>query len=148
MLPIILTKSQKVLIVGAGVACAIKLKVLTKTLCDITIVSNEFEYDLGDTSFYKIQNDFYNLKYEFFIQFDLIYIAIQVDDISMIEKLSKVKMINVLSNPKLSNFIHPCSRDDDDIQVSVHNLHKANPKKACKLAQEFIEYKRQKYGTE
>jgi siroheme synthase (precorrin-2 oxidase/ferrochelatase) len=144
MLSVVLTKPQKVLIVGAGSACAIKLKILKKTLCDITIVSNEFKYDLGDILFKKIKDDFYNLKDKFFEPFSLIYIAIKVDNTSMIDKLSRVKMINVLSNPKLSNFIHPCSRDDDDIQISVHNLHKANPKKACKLAKEFIEYKRQK----
>lgn len=141
MLSVILTKPQKVLIVGAGKACAIKLKVLKKTSSDITIVSENFECDLSNITYTKIQQNFYTLKEEFFKEFDLIYIAIALKDTAMVEKLSVYKMINVLSNPNLSNFIHPCSRNDGDIQVSVHNLNKPNPKKACSWAEKFINFK-------
>ena len=61
----------------------------------------------------------------------------------MVEKLLKTKMVNVLSNPSLSNFIHPCTRDDGDIMISVNNMNTANPKKACSWADKFIEYKNQ-----
>ncbi|MEA3352224.1 MAG: hypothetical protein U9Q33_00205 [Campylobacterota bacterium] len=74
----------------------------------------------------------------------MIYIGIPLNDTTMVEKLVKTKMVNVLSNPKLSNFIHPCTRDDGDIMVSVANLNKPNPKKACAYADEFIEYKKSK----
>ena len=142
MLPIVLTKKQKVLIIGAGRACAIKLKVLSRIDCDITIVSDIFNYDLGDVIFTKIQKDFYKLKESFFQDFDLIYIGIELQDTTMIKKLVKTKLVNVLSNPTLSNFIHPCSRDDGDILVSVNNLNERNPKKACAWADNFIEFKK------
>jgi siroheme synthase (precorrin-2 oxidase/ferrochelatase) len=141
MLPIVLTKKQKVLIIGAGRACEIKLKVLKRLECDITIVSEKFNYDFEDIKFTKIEQTFYSLEEEFFQKYDLIYIAIVLDDISLIEKLSTYKLINVLSNPDLSNFIHPCSRDDDDILVSVCNIYEKNPKKACSWAENFISYK-------
>ena len=141
MLPIVLTKKQKALIVGGGRACAIKLKVLSRIDCDITIVSNIFDYDLGDVTFTKIQKDFYSLEEDFFEDFDLIYIGIELHDITMIEKLVKTKLVNVLSNPTLSNFIHPCTRDDGDVLVSVNNITERNPKKACMWADKFIEYK-------
>ncbi len=143
MLPIVLTKKQKALIIGAGRACAIKLKVLSRIECDITIVSNVFEYDLGDILFTKIQKDFYNLEESFFEQFDLIYIGIELQDTTMVKKLVKNKLVNVLSNPNLSNFIHPCTRDDDDILVSVNNLNERNPKKACRWADNFIKFKKE-----
>ena len=141
MLPIVLTKKQKALIVGGGRACAIKLKVLSRIDCDITIVSNIFDYDLGDVTFTKIQKDFYSLEEDFFEDFDLIYIGIELQDIIMVEKLVKTKLVNVLSNPTLSNFIHPCTRDDGDVLVSVNNITERNPKKACMWADKFIEYK-------
>ncbi len=140
MLPVILTKKQKVLIVGAGRACEIKLKVLSNHPCHITVVANEFLSQL-DTSITKIIKDFYQLEYDFFQEFDLIYIGIPLHSTVMVEKLLKTKMVNVLSNPNLSNFIHPCTRDDGDIMVSVNNINKPNPKKACKWANDFIEYK-------
>lgn len=141
MLPIILTKKQKVLIVGAGRACAIKLKVLSRVNYDVTIASDRFDYDFGDIKFTKIQKDFYDLEFDFFEKFDLIYIAIDLKEDTMVQKLLKNKLVNVLSNPKLSNFIHPCSRDDGDIMVSVNNLKEKNPKKACRWADEFLEFK-------
>ena len=143
MLPIVLTKKQSALIIGAGRACAIKLKVLSKIECDITIVSNDFSYDLGNVEFTKITKDFYTLEEDFFNEFDLIYIGIELSDTSIVKKLAKSKLINVLSNPQLSNFIHPCTRDDGDIQVSVHNLQERNPKKACKFADTFVKYKKE-----
>ncbi len=141
MLPIVLTKKQKALIVGGGRACAIKLKVLSRIDCDITIVSDKFDYDLGDTKFNKIKKDFYSLKEDFFQPFDLIYIAIELNNTTMIEKLTKTKLINILSNPNLSNFIHPCTRDDGDVLVSVNNIKERNPKKACTWANKFIDFK-------
>lgn len=141
MLPIVLTKKQKVLIVGAGRACAIKLKVLTKANYDISIVSDEFSYDLDTLPYKKIQKDFYDLKLDFFEEFDLIYIAIALKNDFMVKKLLKNKLVNVLSNPTLSNFVHPCSRDDGDIMVSVSNLKEKNPRRACKLAEKFLEFK-------
>jgi len=143
MLPVILTKKQKVLIVGAGRACEIKLKVLRNHPCDITVVSREFLCEL-DSNIVKIQKNFEELEKSFFESFDLIYIGIALGDTKLVEKLLKTKMVNVLSNPKLSNFIHPCSRDDGDVMVSVVNLNTPNPKKACVLADEFIEYKKGK----
>jgi len=143
MLPIILTKKQKVLIVGAGRACQIKLKVLKNHPCEITVVSDKFLCEL-DNSIIKIKKSFQELDESFFKQFDLIYIGIALSDTTMVEKLLKTKMVNVLSNPHLSNFIHPCSRDDRDIMVSVVNLNKPNPKRACGFANEFIEYKKNK----
>jgi|GEM_PF-2638737 len=142
MLPIVLTKKQKALIVGAGRACAIKLKVLSRIDCDITIVSDKFDYDLGDVTFTKIQKDFYKLEEDFFQDFDLIYIGIALQDTTMVEKLVKTKLVNVLSNPDLSNFIHPCTRDDGDVLVSINNINERNPKKACAWANQFIEYKK------
>lgn len=142
MLPIILTKKQKVLIVGGGRACEIKLKVISKHSCDITVVANEFLFKLDD-SIKKIYKGFEELEESFFDDFDLIYIGIILPNSDMLQKLLKTKMVNVLSNPKLSNFIHPCSRDDDDIMVSVVNLNKPNPKKACRWANKFIDYKKQ-----
>ena len=143
MLPVILTNPQKVLIVGAGKACEIKLKVLSKHPCHITVVADKFLCEL-DSSITKIQKNFEELHESFFEPFDLIYIGIALTDITMVEKLVKTKMVNVLSNPKLSNFIHPCTRDDGDIMVSVTNLNKPNPKKACAFADEFIKYKKSK----
>ena len=143
MLPVILTKKQKVLIVGAGRACEIKLKVLSAHPCDITVVANEFLCEL-DESIEKIQKDFEELEISFFENFDLIYIGISLTNTALVEKLLETKMVNVLSNPKLSNFIHPCTRDDGDVMVSVANLNTPNPKKACALANEFIEYKKSK----
>ena len=143
MLPVILTKKQKVLIVGAGKACKIKLKVLQTHPCEITVVANEFLCEL-DESIEKIQKDFKELSEDFFESFDLIYIGIELSDTTLVQKLLKTKMVNVLSNPSLSNFIHPCTRDDGDIMVSVANLNTPNPKKACALANEFIEYKKSK----
>ena len=144
MLPIVLTKKQKALIVGAGRACAIKLKVLSRIDCDITIVSDKFDYNLGDVTFTKIQKKFYTLTEDFFDEFDLIYIGIELKDTTMVEKLIKTKLVNVLSNPDLSNFIHPCTRDDGDVLVSVNNLNERNPKKACMWVNNFIEFKTQK----
>ncbi|MEA3554643.1 MAG: NAD(P)-dependent oxidoreductase [Campylobacterota bacterium] len=143
MLPIVLTKKQKALIVGAGCACAIKLKVLSRIDCDITIVSDKFDYNLGDAIYTKLQKDFYSLDESFFEDFDLIYIGIELQDTSMIEKLVNTKLVNVLSNPDLSNFIHPCTRDDGDVLVSVNNINERNPKKACKWADDFVEYKKE-----
>lgn len=143
MLPVILTKKQKVLIVGAGRACEIKLKVLSKHPCHITVVANQFLCDLGE-DITRINKSFEELDEKFFEPFDLIYIGIPLDDISLVEKLLETKMVNVLSNPILSNFIHPCTRDDGDIMVSVANLNKPDPKKACRFASEFIEYKKSK----
>jgi len=140
MLPIILTKKQKILIVGAGRACEIKLKVLSNHPCDITVIANEFLCELNK-NIKKIAKDFDELEYSFFEEFDLIYIGIPLENTNMVEKLLKTKMVNVLSNPSLSNFIHPCTRDDGDIMVSVNNINKPNPKKACKWASDFIEYK-------
>ena len=142
MLPIVLTKKQKVLIVGAGRACEIKLKVLSKHPCHITVVANQFLCEL-DKDIEKINGSFEELEYSFFEQFDLIYIAIPLQNTRMVKKLLKIKLVNVLSNPDLSNFIHPCTRDDGDIMVSVNNMNTANPKKACSWADKFIEYKNQ-----
>lgn len=142
MLPIVLTKKQKVLIVGAGRACEIKLKVLSKHPCHITVVANQFLCEL-DKDIEKINKSFEELEYSFFEQFDLIYIAIPLQNTRMVKKLLKIKLVNVLSNPDLSNFIHPCTRDDGDIMISVNNINKANPKKACSWADKFIEYKNQ-----
>lgn len=142
MLPIVLTKKQKVLIVGAGRACEIKLKVLSKHPCHITVVANQFLCEL-DKDIEKINKSFEELEYSFFEQFDLIYIAIPLQNTRMVKKLLKIKLVNVLSNPDLSNFIHPCTRDDGDIMVSVNNMNIANPKKACSWADKFIEYKNQ-----
>ena len=142
MLPIVLTKKQKVLIVGAGRACEIKLKVLSKHPCHITVVANQFLCEL-DKDIEKINKSFEELEYSFFEQFDLIYIAIPLQNTRMVKKLLKIKLVNVLSNPDLSNFIHPCTRDDGDIMVSVNNMNIANPKKACNWADKFIEYKNQ-----
>ncbi|MEA3289777.1 MAG: NAD(P)-dependent oxidoreductase [Campylobacterota bacterium] len=143
MLPVILTKKQKVLIIGAGRACEIKLKVLSNHPCNITVAASEFLCDL-DENIIKINKNFEELDESFFQEFDLIYIGIPLNDTTMVEKLVKTKMVNVLSNPRLSNFIHPCTREDDDVMVSVANLNKPNPKKACALANEFIEYKKSK----
>jgi len=140
MLPIILKKRQKVLIVGAGRACEIKLKVLSRIECDITIVADQFLCELPSDCT-KINKTFDQLDYDFFQPFDLIYIAIKLDDTTMVEKLYQTKMINVLSNPALSNFIHPCTRDDNDIMVSVNSVGKPNPKRACGYANRFMEYK-------
>jgi len=142
MLPIILTKKQKVLIVGAGRACQIKLKVLCKTESDITIVASKFPIEFKTVKYNKIVEDFYMLEKDFFDPFDLIYIAIALNDTTMVQELLKTKMVNVLSNPNLSNFIHPCSRDDKDIMVSVNNLNKKDPKKACSWAEKFIDLKK------
>ena len=142
MLPIVLTKKQKVLIVGAGRACEIKLKVLSKHPCHITVVANQFLCEL-DKDIEKINRSFEELEYSFFEQFDLIYIAIPLQNTRMVKKLLKIKLVNVLSNPDLSNFIHPCTRDDGDIMVSVNNMNTSNPKKACSWADKFIEYKNQ-----
>jgi len=142
MLPIVLTKKQKVLIVGAGRACEIKLKVLSKHPCHITVVANQFLCEL-DKDIEKINKSFEELEYSFFEQFDLIYIAIPLQNTRMVKKLLKIKLVNVLSNPDLSNFIHPCTRDDGDIMISVNNINKVNPKKACSWADKFIEYKNQ-----
>lgn len=142
MLPIVLTKKQKVLIIGAGRACEIKLKVLSKHPCHITVVANQFLCEL-DKDIEKINKSFEELEYSFFEQFDLIYIAIPLQNTRMVKKLLKIKLVNVLSNPDLSNFIHPCTRDDGDIMISVNNINKANPKKACSWADKFIEYKNQ-----
>jgi siroheme synthase (precorrin-2 oxidase/ferrochelatase) len=138
MLPITLTKKQKVLIVGAGRACEIKLKVLSAHDCDITVVSKEFLCEI-DSSIEKIEKSFDELDYHFFMEYDLIYIAIALDDTTLVEKLAKTKLINVLSNPNLSNFVHPCTRSDGDVIVSVNNLHSPNPKKACKLAKWLVD---------
>lgn len=141
MLPIVLTKSQKVLIIGAGRACEIKLKVLSKHPCDITVVANEFLSNLPK-SIIKIKKDFKELDLEFFKPFDLIYIGIALEDTTMVEKLLETKAVNVLSNPQLSNFIHPCTREDEDIMVSVNHIDKPNPKAACKLAEKFLAWKK------
>jgi len=141
MLPIILTKKQKVVIVGAGRACEIKLKVLSRVDCDITIVATQFPLEFNGVNFTKIVKDFYQLNATFFEDFDLIYIGIPLNDTSIVKQLLKTKMVNVLSNPSLSNFIHPCSRDDGDVLVSVNNLNKKDPKKACNWATQFIKYK-------
>jgi precorrin-2 dehydrogenase/sirohydrochlorin ferrochelatase len=133
MLPIILTKKQKVLIVGGGRACEIKMKILSKQNYDITIVSQEFSKNLERYNFTKIQNSFSDLEYDFFLDFDLIYIAIDLDDYSMIDKLLKTKMINITSNPSYGNFIHPCSRENDELIVSVSTKGKS-PKRACEIA--------------
>ncbi len=116
------------------------MKVLSKHPTEITIVAKEFLCNI-DKSIKKIKKSFEELDYNFFLDFDLIYIAIPLKETKIVEELAKVKMVNVLSNPKLSNFIHPCSRDDEDIIVSVANLKKANPKRACSWADRFIEYK-------
>jgi len=143
MLSMILTKRQKVLIVGAGRACEIKLKVLSAHPCDITVVAKEFLCEL-DKSIQRVEKSFEELEESFFENFDLIYIGIPLKDTTLIEKLLEKKMVNVLSNPQLSNFIHPCVRDDGDVMVSVANLKSPNPKRACALADEFIEYKKAK----
>jgi len=138
MLPIVLTKPQKVLIVGAGRACEIKLKSLTSFLeCDITIVSLDFPKKF-DSDYKKVYKDFYSLSYEFFTPFDLIYIAIELQDTTMVKKLAQTKLINILSNPSLSNFRHPCTREKNNTLISVTNIDKPNPKKACNLVQKFI----------
>ena len=142
MLPIIVTKKQKVLIIGAGKACEIKLRVLSNHPCHITVVADQFLCKL-DERIEKIHKSFEELNEVFFEPFDLIYIAIPLKKNEMVEKLLKTKMVNVLSNPSLSNFIHPCTRDDGDIMISVNNINKANPKKACSWADKFIEYKNQ-----
>lgn len=140
MLPIILTKKQNILIIGAGRASEIKLKVLRNYPCTITVVANEFLCEL-DSDVKKIKKDFKELQSSFFEEFDLIYVGITLKDTAMVENLLKTKMVNVLSNPLLSNFIHPCTRSDGDIIVSVSNINKPNPKKACKWANDFIEHK-------
>lgn len=141
MLPIVLTKELNVLIVGAGRACEIKLKVLSKHPCKITIVARAFLCNI-DKSVVKIKKDFDELEEEFFSPFDLIYIATKVESTKKIEKLLQKKALNYLSNPELSNFIHPCSREDGEIIVSVNSIHKPNPKRACELANRFLEYKK------
>ena len=138
MLPIVLTKKQNILIVGAGRACQIKLKILSKIDCDITIVAQEFPIDFKNLKHTKIIQDFYSLDKSFFEPFDLIYVGIALENTTMIEYLAKIKMINILSNPSLSNFIHPCTRDNQDILVSVINIKEKNPKKACVLVEKFI----------
>lgn len=140
MLPIILTKKQRVLIVGAGRAAQIKIASLLHHECEISVVAKEFLIDL-DANSIKIVKDFYTLEYAFFQPFDLIYIAIPLEESTMVERLLESKMVNVLSHPEKSNFIHPCVREDGDIMLSVHNLQKPNPKKACHWANKFIEYK-------
>lgn len=140
MLSVILTKKQKVLIVGAGKACEIKLKVLQKHPCDITVVAREFLCQL-DENIQKIQKNFEELNEKFFEEFDLIYIGIPLKDTDKVKKLLETKMVNVLSNPALSNFIHPCVRDDGEVMVGVNHINRANPKAACKLARDFIAWK-------
>jgi siroheme synthase (precorrin-2 oxidase/ferrochelatase) len=141
MLPLVLTKKQKVLIVGAGRACEIKLRSLSSHPCDITVVSKKFLCETEE-GIKKVQKSFEELTESFFEPFDLIYIAVELKDTSMVEKLLKTKMVNVTSNPALGNFIHPCNRNDGDINVSVNSINKPDPKTACKWAEEFIEYKR------
>jgi siroheme synthase (precorrin-2 oxidase/ferrochelatase) len=143
MQPIVLTKKQKVLIIGAGTASIIKLKVLSRYNYDITILSDKFDQNLDNFLFTKIKKDFYTLDISFFSPFDLIYIGIDLKQNTIIKQLLDTKLVNILSDPKLGNFIHPCSRVDNDIQVSVNNINSSNPKKACQLAEKFLQYKKE-----
>lgn len=140
MLPIILTKKQKILIIGAGNAAIIKLKTLKENNHKITILSKEFPQNLNEFNFKKKTGDFYELKIDFFKKFDLIYLAIPIEErksfIKKINKIKEKKLINVLADHALGNFIHPCTRKNDNFMVSVSTYGK-NPKKARLLCEKF-----------
>jgi len=140
MLPIVLLKKQKVLIIGSGKACNIKLKTLQQYNYDITIVSKDFsKLDTNlSSSTKKIKKDFYSLEYDFFMPFDLIYVAIKLTNTTMVKKLAQTKMINILGDKSLSTFIHPCTKKTDKFQLSIHSLHKPNPKQICNLLKDLI----------
>jgi siroheme synthase (precorrin-2 oxidase/ferrochelatase) len=132
-----LTKSQNALIIGAKRAGYIKYKSLKNAQFNITIVSKSFANDFECK---MIKDEFLNLDFDYFFQFNLIYIAFKPNEqeIKLIKKLQENNLfVNVLSNPTLSNFIHPCSKKNSNFIVSVAQLKKPNPKLSCALAKKF-----------
>lgn len=143
MLPLILTKPKRVLLIGGGGATLIKLKVLSKSENDISCYALEFREEIDNYRVKKVERDFYEMKLEEFESFDLIYIGLPYPRdsvkeqflLNIVSNLQKSKLINVLSKPELSNFIHPCTRQKDNILVSVSS---GKPKVSCALAEKFV----------
>jgi siroheme synthase (precorrin-2 oxidase/ferrochelatase) len=147
MLPVVLIDDKKILCIGAGKAVAIKLKILTKVYDDITVISKEFvALDKYKDSIKPIVADFYDLSIDEILEYDIIYLGIEyptdkTKENQYIQKVSQIKqsrLICVLGNHKLGNFIHPCTREYENIKVSVSTSGKS-PALSCKLADELIQ---------
>jgi siroheme synthase (precorrin-2 oxidase/ferrochelatase) len=144
MLPIVLTNHRRILCIGAGEAVKIKLKILTKEFDDITVVSKEFKsIDKYDVTIQY--GDFYEMSIDDILSYDMIYLGINYPKDKTLEEkymqkvnsIKQSKLICVLGNSKLGNFIHPCTREYENIKVSVSTSGKS-PALACKLADKFI----------
>ncbi len=144
MLPLILTKPKKILIIGGGNSALIKLKILSKSSNEISCYGLSFAREIDNYKLKKVKKDFYEMNLSEFSEFDLIYFAIAYPNnkqqeeffLNTISILSEKKLINVLSKPNLSNFIHPCTREKDGILISVSTK---KPKLSCALAEKFID---------
>lgn len=144
MLPIILTNQKaKILCIGGGEAVAIKLKILTKVYDDITIIAQDYS-KIQEYAVTKQIGNFWDISIDDMLKYDIIYLGIpypidkEIEYIDIINKLKQQKLVCVLGNHKLGNFIHPCTKEKDDILVSVSTKGKS-PKLACTLAQKFVD---------
>ncbi len=148
MHPIILTKPQKVLIIGGGKAAFTKLKTVTKHHQDITCLAKSFLKQFNEFDVKLETGDFYELPLSYFDAFGMIYLSHDYPSTSkledffnkVVEYLDKTnKLFSVSSKPELGNFISPATRKYENIIVSVSTSGES-PKKAVELAEDLLNH--------
>lgn len=157
MMPLILTKPLRVLIIGAGRAGMIKARSALRYQQDVTLLSTEFtlcEQDNIDKpslaneldeKLSKIHADFYQLSIDELQAWDLFYLAIPWPNDAVKQlfisnwsqaMVTRNKLVCVCCQPNLGNVVNPCSRQVNDYLLTLSGAD-MRPQKSVKLTSQL-----------
>ncbi|GIU48444.1 NAD(P)-dependent oxidoreductase [Shewanella sp. KT0246] len=128
MMPITLTKPQRILIIGGGRAAEIKAKTALRYDQQVTLLAPEFSAECVELNCARIEADFYQCNPKKWIGFDLFYIALpwpsdltqQLFICQVSSRLIELgKLVCVSCQPRLGNMVNPCSRSVGDSIIAV-----------------------------
>lgn len=128
MMPITLTKPQRVLIIGGGRAAEIKAKTALGYEQQVTLLAPEFSDECSGLNCTHIVADFYQCNPKMWSDFDLFYFAQPwPSDLSQQLIICQTsswlieigKLVCVSCQPRLGNMVNPCSRSVGDNIIAV-----------------------------
>ncbi|WP_299794712.1 NAD(P)-dependent oxidoreductase [uncultured Shewanella sp.] len=128
MMPLILTKPLKVLVIGGGNAGLIKARSALRYQMDVTLISTDFSVDANEVPCRRVRADFYRMSVGELSDWDLIYLAIPWPESrekqAYIERWAETikesnKLLCVSCRPSLGNVVNPCSRRVADYTLTL-----------------------------
>ncbi|QIZ76312.1 NAD(P)-dependent oxidoreductase [Ferrimonas lipolytica] len=154
MMPITLTQPLRVLVVGGGRAASIKARTALRYNQQVTLLSPALTDDCIDLDCVHIEADLYQCDDATFVGYDLVYLALpwpqqlslQLHLTELASRLiAKGALLCVSCQPRLGNFVNPCSRSVGDNVLALSGSGR-NPRQTRKhtiqLAHELIKIQR------